>query len=160
MLVASPQLHKALGKVALGDRVPLLCFPSDSFFGQAVRADALPDLMRRQQVIVRCVSEFAMGLRELALISQGAAWLPASLIQDDLARGRLLPLYQLGHSVRLEIVAYFAILTGDRGDFLQRSFHWMAENSPTGKTAEVDQGKPRQPRGGLPAHAARSRAKK
>jgi LysR family transcriptional regulator, hypochlorite-specific transcription factor HypT len=128
-LVASPQLHKTLSSVALGDRVPMLCYPPDSFFGQAVRAEALPDLMRRQQVIVRCVSEFAMGLRELALIGQGAAWLPASLIQDDLARGRLLSLDRLGQSVPLEIAAFFAILTGERGEFLQRGFKWIAESS-------------------------------
>ena len=127
MLVASPQLHKVLSNVAPGERVPMLCFPPDSFFGQVVRAEALPDLMRRQQVIVRCVSEFAMGLRELALINQGAAWLPASLIQGDLASGRLLPLNKLGHSVQLEIVAFFANQTGERGEFLQRISKWIVE---------------------------------
>jgi LysR family transcriptional regulator, hypochlorite-specific transcription factor HypT len=136
-LVASPQLHKTLSKVPSGDRVPMLCYPPDSFFGQAVRAEALPDLMRRQQVIVRCVSEFAMGLRELALISQGAAWLPASSIQDDLARGRLLSLDQLGQSVPLEIAAFFAILTGERGEFLQRGFKWIAESSRGTLSAKV-----------------------
>ncbi len=130
-LVASPQLHKVLSTIASGNRVPMLCYPPDSFFGQAVRAEVLPDLMRRQQVIVRCVSEFAMGLRELALISQGAAWLPASLIQDDLAQGRLLPLNQLAHSVPLEIVAFFAILKGERGDFLQHCYEWIALNWET-----------------------------
>ena len=140
-LVASPQLHKVLSEVALGDCVPMLCFPPDSFFGQAVRAEALPDLMRRHQVLVRCVSEFAMGLRELALISQGAAWLPASLIKDDLARGRLLPLKQLGHSVPLEIVAFFAILAGERGEFLQRSSAWIADHASAGPIDKVKQGK-------------------
>jgi LysR family transcriptional regulator, hypochlorite-specific transcription factor HypT len=142
-LVASPQLHKILSAVESGDRVPMLCYPPDSFFGQAVRAEALPDLMRRQQVIVRCVSEFAMGLRELALISQGAAWLPASLIQDDLARGRLLPLNQLGQSVPLEIAAFFAILTGERGEFLQRGFKWIAESSHGALGAKVKRDKAR-----------------
>ncbi len=158
-LVASPQLHKVLRSVAAGDRVPMLCYPPDSFFGHAVRAEALPDLMRRQQVIVRCVSEFAMGLRELALIGQGAAWLPASLIQEDLACGRLVPLNQLGHSVPLEIVAFFAILTGERGEFLQRSFVWMTESSPSAKSTEARRGTTRQPRGHPPAQAARRRAK-
>ena len=130
-LVASPQLHGVLRTVAAGERVPMLCYPPDSFFGQVVRADALPDLMRRQQVIVSCVSEFAMGLRELALTSQGAAWLPASLIQDDLARGRLMPLDQLGHTVLLEIVVFFSLLTGERGEFLQRSYRWMTEGEPS-----------------------------
>ena len=158
-LVASPQLHKVLRTVAAGDRVPMLCYPPDSFFGQAVRAEALPDLMRRQQVIVCCVSEFAMGLRELALISQGAAWLPASLIQDDLAAGRLVALNQLGHSVALEIVAFFAILPGERGEFLQRSFNWMTESAPSARSTEVGQGKALRPRERPPAHAARRRSK-
>jgi LysR family transcriptional regulator, hypochlorite-specific transcription factor HypT len=136
-LVASPPLHKMLCAVAIGDRVPMLCYPPDSFFGQAVRTEALPDLMRRHQVNVRCVSEFAMAIRELALVGQGAAWLPASLIEEDLALGRLLPLDQLGHSVRLEIVAFFAILAGERGDFLQRSFDALTEISFSRESAGV-----------------------
>jgi DNA-binding transcriptional LysR family regulator len=122
VLVASPALQRQLRRVAEGGRVPMLCFPPDSFFGQAVRAEVLPELMRRQQVVVRCVSEFAMGLRELALMGQGAAWLPASLIKDDLARRTLLPLGRLGQAVRMDIVVYFALPAGDNGNSLQRSF--------------------------------------
>jgi DNA-binding transcriptional LysR family regulator len=137
-LVASPSVHKVLKKVATGDSVHMLCYPPDSFFGQALRAEALPDLMRRQQVIVRCVSEFAMGLRELALIGQGAAWLPTSLIHDDLARGRLLPLKQLGRSVPLEIVAFFAILTGERGEYLNHSFKRITGRSQSKISTKVN----------------------
>jgi LysR family transcriptional regulator, hypochlorite-specific transcription factor HypT len=122
VLVANPVLHKQLSRLAEGGRVPMLCFPPDSFFGQAVRAEAMPELMRRQQVVVRCVSEFAMGLRELALVGQGAAWLPASLIQHDLERKSLLPLRRLGRPVRMDIVVYFAMLAGEKGDNLRRSF--------------------------------------
>jgi DNA-binding transcriptional LysR family regulator len=122
VLVANPTLHKDLKRVAEGGPVPMLCYPPDSFLGQAVRAEVLPDLMRRQQVVVRCVSEFALGLRELALAGQGAAWLPASLVQEDLDNARLLPLPRLGRSVPMDIVAFFAVLPGDRGDHLRRSF--------------------------------------
>lgn len=128
VLVANPALHKDLSRIAEGERVPMLCFPPDSFFGQAVRAEALPDLMRRQQVVVRCVSEFAMGLRELALVGQGAAWLPASLIKDDLARKSLRPLRRLGHAVRMNIVVFFAVLPGDKGDHLLRSFELLRDH--------------------------------
>lgn len=124
-LVACPALHKELGKVAEGGQVPMLCFPPESFFGQVVRAEALPGLMRQHQVVVRCVSEFAMGLRELALAGEGAAWLPASLIQADLARGALLPLRRLGHSVPMDIVVFFARLEGERGGSLVRSFELL-----------------------------------
>jgi LysR family transcriptional regulator, hypochlorite-specific transcription factor HypT len=125
MLVANPTLHRQLNRLPENGRVPMLCFPPDSFFGQVVRAEALPELMRRQQVVVRCVSEFAMGLRELALVGQGAAWLPASLIQDDLARKNLLPLGRLGRSVRMDIVVFFAVLAGAKGDSLRRSFELL-----------------------------------
>jgi DNA-binding transcriptional LysR family regulator len=121
MLVAAPSLHKALNRVAEGARVPMLCFPPDSFFGQAVRAEAMPDLMRRQQVVVRCVSEFAMGLRELALAGEGAAWLPASLIRADLAQRSLVPLDRLGRSVRMDIVVFMAVALGERADEFARS---------------------------------------
>ena len=123
VLVASPGLHASLK--APGDNatpVPMLCYPPESFLGQAVRFEVLPELMRRQPVVVRCVSEFAMGLRELALLGQGAAWLPASLIADDLRRGKLMPLESLGRSVAMDIVAYFAVQFGDKGDLLKRQF--------------------------------------
>lgn len=132
MLVASPALHRQLSRVAQGERVPMLCFPPDSFFGQAVRAEAMPELMRRQQVVVRCVSEYAMGLRELALVGQGAAWLPALLIRDDLANRRLLRLDRLGRPVRMDIVVFFAALAGDKGDSLRRSFELLRRGAPAG----------------------------
>lgn len=122
LLVANPALHHTLSRVREGGRVPMLCYPPDSFFGQTVRAEALPALMRRQQVVVRCVSEFAMGLRELALVGQGAAWLPALLIQDDLRRGSLLRLDRLGPPVPMDIAVFFALLAGDKGALLMRQF--------------------------------------
>jgi DNA-binding transcriptional LysR family regulator len=132
MLVANPALHRQLSRVAEGEQVPMLCFPPDSFFGQAVRAKVLPELMRRQQVVVRCVSEYAMGLRELALVGQGAAWLPALLIRDDLACRKLLPLGRLGGQVRMDIVVYFAAPAGDKGDSLRRSFELLRQSAPAG----------------------------
>jgi LysR family transcriptional regulator, hypochlorite-specific transcription factor HypT len=123
VLVACPELHASLS-VRRNDAppVPMLCFPPESFFGQVVRVEALPELMRQQQVVVRCVSEFAMGLRELALVGQGAAWLPGSLIADDLKRGRLMPLESLGRSVAMDIVAYFAVRFGDKAAQLEGQF--------------------------------------
>lgn len=122
ILVACPALHKRLSQVIEGEPVPMLCYPPDSFFGQVVRAEVLPALMRRQQVVVRCISEFAMSLRELALIGHGAAWLPTSLIHDDLRHGRLQPLDKLGRSVSMDIVIFFAALAGDKCEMLMRKF--------------------------------------
>ena len=132
VLVSCPALHASLSVVRNdAPPVPMLCFPPESFFGQLVRFEAMPELMRRQQVAVRCVSEFAMGLRELALVGQGAAWLPHSLVADDLERGRLMPLESLGRSVAMDIVAYFAVRFADKGDLLKRQFQALqAETTP------------------------------
>jgi DNA-binding transcriptional LysR family regulator len=122
VLVAAPGLHQLLGDVADGDPLPMLCFPPESFFGQVIRAEALPALMRRQQVVVRCVSEFAMSLRELAMAGEGVVWLPTSLIRQDLQSGALLPLSRLSPPLSLEVVAFFAVLDGGRGARLRRDF--------------------------------------
>ena len=137
VLVAGPELHRQLSRAREGERVPMLCYPPDSFFGQVVRAEALPELMRRQQVVVRCVSEFAMGLRELALVGQGAAWLPASLIHDELRSGALRPLDRLGRSVPMNIVVFFAVLAGDKGELLMRQYQALhgRDAAPPGAAA-------------------------
>lgn len=134
VLVACPALHASLSAPRNdAPPVPMLCFPPESFFGQVVRFEALPELMRQQQVVVRCVSEFAMGLRELALVGQGAAWLPAMLIHDDLRRGALLPLDRLGRSVAIDIVVYFAALAGDKGEMLMRQFRALQVSAEAGR---------------------------
>lgn len=130
MLVACPALHKQLRTIKEGDPVPMLCYPPESFFGQVVRAEVLPELMRRHQVSVCCISEFAMSLRELALIGQGAAWLPVSLIKEDLRHASLMPLDWLSRPVTLDIVVFFAALAGAKSELLMRKFqshHGKAE---------------------------------
>jgi DNA-binding transcriptional LysR family regulator len=108
VLVASAQLCASADFLAPGHSLPLLCFPPESFFGQAVRTHALPELMRDRLVAVQCVSEFSLGLREMALVHQGVAWLPRALIAKDLKEGKLCELTTVGRDVPLTIVAHFA----------------------------------------------------
>lgn len=122
LLVAAPALNRRLIDGVQGGPLPMLCFPPESFFGQVIRAEALPAVMRRQEVVVRCVSEFAMGLRELALGGEGVVWLPASLIRHDLQQGTLEPLSQLSGPIALEVVVFFAMNDGGRGDRLRQAF--------------------------------------
>jgi LysR family transcriptional regulator, hypochlorite-specific transcription factor HypT len=112
VLVASPKLCATDDFVQSDRPLPLLCFPPESFFGQAVRAHALPDLMQTRLVAVQYVSEFSLGLREMALIHQGAAWLPRTLVAQDLKSGTLQELASVSSSVPLTIVAYFASQSG------------------------------------------------
>ncbi len=108
VLVASPKLCMAKDFLKPDRPLPLLCFPPESFFGQAVRTHVLPELMQSRLVAVQYVSEFSLGLREMALIHQGAAWLPRSLIAQDLKRKTLQELPTIGREVPLTIMAYFA----------------------------------------------------
>jgi DNA-binding transcriptional LysR family regulator len=108
VLVASAKLCASPNFLQPGVALPLLCFPPESFFGQAVRINALPELMRDRLVAVQYVSEFSLGLREMSLMHQGAAWLPRALIAQDLKEGKLNELTSVGRSVPLSIVAYFA----------------------------------------------------
>jgi DNA-binding transcriptional LysR family regulator len=108
VLVASARLCESANFLDPGQPLPLLCFPPESFFGQAVRAHALPELMRERLVAVQYVSEFSLGLREMALMHQGVAWLPRVLIGQDLKDGRLRELDAVGRNVPLTIVAHVA----------------------------------------------------
>lgn len=135
VLVAAPALHRRLARIAEGEPLPMLCYPPESFFGQIIRAEALPALMRRQQVVVRCVSEFAMSLRELALGGEGVVWLPTSLIRHDLERGALRLLKRLSPPVPMEIVVFFAVLDGGRGEHLRRDFLRQYAGAMSGSAA-------------------------
>ncbi|WP_090044423.1 LysR family transcriptional regulator [Limnohabitans sp. 2KL-27] len=108
VLVASPKLCMSKDFSRPDHPLPLLCFPPESFFGQTVRTHVLPELMQSRLVAVQYVSEFSLGLREMALIHQGAAWLPRSLIAQDLKRKTLQELPTIGREVPLTIMAYFA----------------------------------------------------
>lgn len=112
VLVASAELCDSDDFLHPDRPLPLLCFPPESFFGQAVRTHALPELMQARLVAVQCVSEFSLGLREMALIHQGATWLPRQLVAKDLKQGTLRELAPLGSTVPLLMVAYFANHSG------------------------------------------------
>jgi DNA-binding transcriptional LysR family regulator len=108
VLVASSKLCQSKDFLKADRPMPLLCFPPESFFGQAVRTHALPALMQSRLLSVQYVSEFSLGLREMALIHQGAAWLPRSLVAQDLKRKTLQELPSIGREVPLKITAYFS----------------------------------------------------
>lgn len=112
VLVASARLCQSEDFMNPKRPLPLLCFPPESFFGQAIRTHALPELMHARLVTIQCVSEFSLGLREMALIHQGAAWLPRNLIAQDLQMGKLREVDSVGGEVPLRIVAYFSNHSG------------------------------------------------
>jgi DNA-binding transcriptional LysR family regulator len=65
----------------------LLAYPESAYFGRLVTA-----LMKRQAVVCyledRYMNSFADAIRSMALEGSGLAWLPESMIVEDLAMGR------------------------------------------------------------------------
>ncbi len=89
-----------------GAHLPLIGYPQDSFFGGLLWQTRMPEMMRRYRVETVCVSAFAFGIREMAIGGLGAAWLPRSLIAEDLAQGRLAPIDGVAPPYDMHIAVY------------------------------------------------------
>jgi len=114
ILVGHPKLIKTMHPIDIDRPLPLLSYPTTSFFGHAIRVDALPRLVRRFHTQVICESSFAIGLREMALAARGVAWLPRSVIEADLKRGVLQPLTEISPPIALRIVAHVSKLSNNK----------------------------------------------
>ena len=95
------------GRPAEPDRLlPLIAYPQTSFLGQLLWDERLPDLVRRRAVETVCISAFTFAVRGLALTGLGVAWLPESLIEDDITTGRLTALNDVAPPCPMNIAAY------------------------------------------------------
>jgi DNA-binding transcriptional LysR family regulator len=108
VLVGSPDLYRAQRDCGPNDLLQLLVYPPDSFFGKVLQGKAMPALLKQRRVVMTCISEFSFGLKELALIGQGAAWLPHSMVRRELQEDRQRQLDFLADPVPLTIGVYFA----------------------------------------------------
>lgn len=105
-LVSAARDGAPLHDLVPGQPLPMLTYPRDSFLGQVLWDERLPQLMRTAGIETICESAFALGVRELAVNGLGVAWLPESLIRTDLEHRVLLPLDDVSPSCDLEIVIY------------------------------------------------------
>jgi LysR family transcriptional regulator, hypochlorite-specific transcription factor HypT len=73
-----------------------------------------------------CQTDFAEAAHEMALRGVGTAWLPLSIVDDDLARGSLCRLSVAKHDLQLEIRVYRtrASATDERSALIDRT--WTA----------------------------------
>jgi DNA-binding transcriptional LysR family regulator len=85
--------------------VPLLAYTDESGMGRVVRS-----VLGRRLDALACQAVFtahlASVLRSMALDGRGIAWLPRTLVEDDLAAGRLVAAADAGWSIDLEIRLY------------------------------------------------------
>ncbi|ATG75715.1 LysR family transcriptional regulator [Zobellella denitrificans] len=79
----------------------LLLYPRDSFLGALIQRECLPALSEQPCRPV-CENALGEGLKALALQGDGASFLPAGLVGEELARGQLVEL-PLPVRVRLDI---------------------------------------------------------
>jgi LysR family transcriptional regulator, hypochlorite-specific transcription factor HypT len=97
-------LHR-LGDQGAHDMVPVLAYTEESGTGRVVRA-----VLGRKMEALHCQPVFtahlASVLRSMALDGRGIAWLPRTLIDEDLRAGRLVAAADPEWSVDLEIRLY------------------------------------------------------
>ena len=75
-----------------GTHLAMLRLPRDSHLGSVVEHECLRDLLEKYTVTVACESAFTVGLKELAVAGMGFAWLPESLVEQEISDGRLVSL--------------------------------------------------------------------
>jgi len=101
---AGEPLHRVADKGSR-DAVPLLAYTEESGMGRIVRA-VLGRRLETGSAHVVFTAHLASALRSMALDGRGVAWLPRTLVDEDLHLGRLVPAAASDWSVDLEIRLY------------------------------------------------------
>jgi DNA-binding transcriptional LysR family regulator len=97
-------IHRIGNKVAK-DGVPMLAYSEASGMGRVVRA-VLGRRLEALSLHAIFTAHLASVLRSMALDGRGVAWLPRTLIDDDLSAGRLVAAGDADLNVDLEIRLY------------------------------------------------------
>lgn len=121
--VIAPGVAPDLWSASDGRELPAILYPPDVFLGMVMARSVLPRL--GGVVRVRPVLETALTLaaHELARSRLGAAWVPASLVQEDLATGRLVELPEEFPRCEMSLVALrLKGPKGEAGDTAWRAF--------------------------------------
>lgn len=114
IFVCSNELHRALRKQPAAPIYPLLVYPETSFLGWVIRERELGNLSSKHRTQIRCESAFAPALKEMTLAGTGMAWLPESLVIDELASGELISLNRLSKPIALRIMGYQLTSPGNK----------------------------------------------
>ena len=97
-----PVARPGVGREADGS-LPVIAYPEDVFFGQIVESRLWsrlpPDTVPRR----RAVTALTLAAYRYALDGLGVAWLPRSLIEEDLAHGRLVRVRDAGPDLGLDV---------------------------------------------------------
>jgi LysR family transcriptional regulator, hypochlorite-specific transcription factor HypT len=114
--VSAPDKHgKPLHRLDANNSssVPFLNYAPDAFLGK-VTASVLNKTAPRMNLDLRYESAFAEAVRAQTLVGAGMAWLPRSLIRNDLLEGRLVAAGKDLPEADLEIWLYRSTLNSSR----------------------------------------------
>ncbi len=102
-VTAVDALGKALFTLTQGAPLKLVSHPAASFFGRLLQRECMSRLPADLQINLACENGLSEALKALVLKGYGMAWLPRSLISNELDSGQLLRLEEPLHSVDLTI---------------------------------------------------------
>lgn len=88
---------------ALGDDLPVIGYPSDVFLGELVERHLWAELPPGRSINRRAETALTLAAYHYALNGIGIAWLPLSLVADDLAAGRLVRPDDAGPDYALDV---------------------------------------------------------
>lgn len=103
--VSAPDTEGGALHALAGANVPVLAYTQESGLGRILRA-VIGKRLESVPVQVVFTAHLASVLRTMALDGRGIAWLPRTLVEDDLALGRLVPAAGEDWNVPLEIRLY------------------------------------------------------
>ncbi|MFD1008477.1 LysR family transcriptional regulator [Oceanisphaera ostreae] len=84
----------------------LLAYPDDSYLGNLIKEQCIAKIPPDIQCTIVCENALAEGLKAMAMQGCGVAWLPSSLIQNELQNKQLVILPSPLHTVDLKILLY------------------------------------------------------
>jgi len=85
--------------------LPLLAYGKESSFGK-IMAGVLPEVFQADRLATHFTSHHAVLLKTMALDGRGVAWLPKSLVLDELANKRLVLVGDAAWQIPIEIRLY------------------------------------------------------
>jgi LysR family transcriptional regulator, hypochlorite-specific transcription factor HypT len=85
--------------------LPLLAYGTESSFGK-IMAGVLPSVIQTDRLVTHFTSHHAVLLKTMALDGRGVAWLPKSLVVDELANKRLVTVGDAAWHIPIEIRLY------------------------------------------------------
>lgn len=121
--------HRSLHDCSSGGELKLLSHPPQSFFGQLISRELLPQLPKEIELVHRYQSALSEGLKALALRGQGVAYLPRSIVQQELDNGSLVELTGAFKSLSLEI--HLCRLKHQESTSANRLWQYLLEQQPS-----------------------------